>query len=290
MNVIGKILVILNLVFALVVGGFLVIDFATRTNWKQAYDKLKDEMKVARTNSDISNRSLGDIKNQLKRVEVELETAKQNLVDVASAAKATEENLKLFNQELQDKAKDADRTAQVLLAEKERLKEETKGLTATIAVREKNILALQDDVRKYRAEAVANEAVAKQMQQRNETLLAKVQEQERQIRRMEAGVGSDIISRDPNAPNPPAAKVRGTIEKVDPVDRTLVTISVGSDLGVNKNNTLEVYRMMPTPQYLGMIRIVDANHHKAVGRLMGTGIGVPRVLREGDIVSSSLSQ
>ena len=41
MNTIGKILVVLNLVFALVVGGFLVIDFATRTNWKTAYESLK---------------------------------------------------------------------------------------------------------------------------------------------------------------------------------------------------------------------------------------------------------
>ena len=49
MNTIGKTLVILNLVFALVVGGFLVIDFATRNNWKTAYEALKREMDVAKS-------------------------------------------------------------------------------------------------------------------------------------------------------------------------------------------------------------------------------------------------
>ena len=47
MNTIGKILVVLNLVFALLVGGFLVIDFATRSNWKKEYEKLQSEMVVA---------------------------------------------------------------------------------------------------------------------------------------------------------------------------------------------------------------------------------------------------
>ncbi len=289
MRTIGIILVILNLIFAIVVAGFLVIDFATRTNWKQAYDTLKGEMQVARTNSDIVNKTLGPLKTQLKQVEADLETAKQNLVDAKNAADAKEKSQEVTIQELQGKVTDANNTLQIVVGEKERLKEEVKGLTATIALREKAILALQDDVRKYRSEAIANENVAKQMQSRNEHLLVQVQDLSKEIFRAKAGIGSDTLIRDPNAPNPPTAKVKGQIEKVDPVDRTLVTISVGSDLGVNKNNTLEVYRLSPTPQYLGMIRIVDANHHKAVGRLMGAGVGAPRILREGDIVASSLN-
>src|SRR6188474_1952010 len=54
MTVLGKILAFLNLAFALTVGGFIVVDFATRTNWHDAYNKLRDEMKVAKANWDVT--------------------------------------------------------------------------------------------------------------------------------------------------------------------------------------------------------------------------------------------
>src|SRR5436305_15256077 len=41
MTVVGKILVFLNLVFSLVVGGFAVVDYAARTHWAKAFDDVK---------------------------------------------------------------------------------------------------------------------------------------------------------------------------------------------------------------------------------------------------------
>ena len=46
MTVVGKILVFLNLVFSLVVGGFAVLDYAARTNWARSYDDLKAQNQV----------------------------------------------------------------------------------------------------------------------------------------------------------------------------------------------------------------------------------------------------
>ncbi len=91
-----------------------------------------------------------------------------------------------------------------------------------------------------------------------------------------------------NDANPPNTMVKGKIEKVDPKDSSLVQISVGTDHGVNKNNTMEVFRTSPTPKYLGMVRIVDASPHHAVGRLIvPAGLSRPQ-LREGDLVWSRL--
>ena len=42
MTILGKILVILNLVFALVVGGLIVVVYSRSSNWEAAY-KIKDE-------------------------------------------------------------------------------------------------------------------------------------------------------------------------------------------------------------------------------------------------------
>src|SRR5207244_8418503 len=71
-----------------------------------------------------------------------------------------------------------------------------------------------------------------------------------------------------NALNPPTTLVKGKIVRVDPTDKTLVEISLGTDQGVNKNNTLEVFRTTPEAKYLGVVRIVEANFNKSVGRLI----------------------
>ena len=52
MNTMGKILVIINFLFALVIGGFMVIDFARRTNWKAAFDNADAQLRIARNNTD----------------------------------------------------------------------------------------------------------------------------------------------------------------------------------------------------------------------------------------------
>src|SRR5262249_21071876 len=76
--------------------------------------------------------------------------------------------------------------------------------------------------------------------------------------------------RDPNAPNPPPGYVEGIITKLDSKDKTLVQISIGSDVGVNVDNTLEVYRLAPKAEYLGRIKILESTPHAAVGRLIRT--------------------
>jgi len=85
--------------------------------------------------------------------------------------------------------------------------------------------------------------------------------------------------------SPPPEDVEGIIEQTD-AKTGLVTISIGSDHGVNVGNTLEVFRVKPEPKYLGTIRILDAQHHKAVARLTAPPRYGP--LKEGDIVASKI--
>lgn len=287
MNIIGKILVILNLVFALVVGGFLVIDFATRTNWKQAYDKLKQEMQVAKVNTDVSSKTMAELNNTVKRLTADLETEKQKLVQQETEAKVLLESTKVDLQVAKDQTQEANLNYQKSLAEKERLKTEVKDRDAVIAQRDKTILELQEAKKKYQLAAIAAENVAKAMGERNEEVLKQLQEALRKLAVAEASGGAAKPSlKDPNAPNPPPAYVKGTVEKVFPDDPNYVQITLGSDHGVQKNHTLEVYRLSPRPEYVGMIRIVDAHPHKSIGRLIRTG-PVPKKMLPGDTVASS---
>ena len=57
MNTLGKLLVIVNLLFALATGGFLAVDFASRTEWKAVADARGEELDVIRKNSDGEGKS-----------------------------------------------------------------------------------------------------------------------------------------------------------------------------------------------------------------------------------------
>src|SRR5262245_61642913 len=47
MTIVGKVLVFLNLVFSLVVGGLVMMVYATSTNWEDHYTKLKAQYQAA---------------------------------------------------------------------------------------------------------------------------------------------------------------------------------------------------------------------------------------------------
>src|SRR5207302_7017497 len=108
MNTIGKILVVLNLIFALVVGGFLVFDFATRTNWKTSFESLKHEMEVAKTQTNISGKTQQELNTQVRRAEGEKADLQQKLIEHDKVAEVKLNSQKLMTQEANDRAKDAD--------------------------------------------------------------------------------------------------------------------------------------------------------------------------------------
>jgi hypothetical protein len=84
---------------------------------------------------------------------------------------------------------------------------------------------------------------------------------------------------------PPPEDVKGRVLDTDP-KTGLVTISIGSDAGIAKGQTLEVYRIRPEPKYLGSIRILDAHHHEAVGRPISPQRN--GAIQKGDEVASTI--
>ncbi len=71
----------------------------------------------------------------------------------------------------------------------------------------------------------------------------------------------------PEGRNLPDNDIEGVVKAVDP-KHDLVTISAGSDDGLSKGHTLEVFRTKPAPRYLGTVRILDIRPKEAVGRLI----------------------
>jgi len=112
---------------------------------------------------------------------------------------------------------------------------------------------------------------------------------EKEVARLKAGgAGGGKPANPANAENPPPVFVKGTVLKVDANDPRLVEVSLGTDAGVEKGHTLEVYRLKPRPVYLGRIQILGAVKNRASGRLMAPP-GEPKTkIQPGDEVAPTI--
>ena len=128
----------------------------------------------------------------------------------------------------------------------------------------------------FNSEHDRNVRMLEQLKQLNQ----KAELMEKKLASMGASAKDVAVNR-----NPPPEDVEGVIEETD-AKTGLVTVSIGSDSGVNVGNTLEVFRIKPEPKYLGTIKIVDSQPKKAVGRLTAPPRYGP--LAVGDIVATKI--
>jgi hypothetical protein len=315
MTVLGKILVIVNLVFSLVTGALLILLFSTRTNYQKANEELVKEVQVAHRETDTvkqealvekqkceeKTKAAEDRRKDLaRRVAAE---AKVQVNDDASQDKV-EEDLLAKLREL-DKEHEKRVAAEKTRADQEhqnlesirvvnsRLQNEIDGLQKIVDERNKRIGKLLGEINDppdgWRPRFVDADLRAKSLQTRNEQLRdqieAMVKEME-QLRVASRGTGRPAGTA-PTAgdKNPPPEDVRGKVTATD-AQSGYVTINIGSDAGVSKDNTLEVYRLKPEPKYLGTIRIVAVNPHEAVGR--PTALVRRGLIQVGDEVAANI--
>jgi hypothetical protein len=231
MTVLGKILIVLNLLAAVLVGGMLIFHAATEPNWALGTDKLQSEVTASRTNSAAKEDEAQELRKKVKELTQTLDNVR-----------------KTFD-------------------EKENGKDGKGGYKGMI--RDNNNQTLQA---------------------RLKTLLVQLDNLNKRLVKAESGVGGGTaaLTRSPNADNPPPVDVKGVITNIIR-DRGLVEISIGSDDGVNTGHTLVVYRLKPRPEFLGKIRILDAEHHKAVGQVMKTDAVRHSAMARGDEVASSIT-
>lgn len=288
MNTIGKILVVLNFLFAIIVGVLLVFDFATRNKWKEAYDNLEREARIHVNASGNTKKSLSQIVEDYKNAQQKYVDLQKEKEDLEVRAKVAEDKYNLDVEDYKNKLKEKDITLAAAAAAKQRLTEEIEAINKTLKDREMSIAAQEKSIRSLQNEALTQRQLAMARQTQNENLIEQLRDVSRKLAQLEGGINPDAdVIRNPNAPNPPAVNVKGKIEKVD---GDLVQINLGTDHGVNKNNTLDVFRTTPTAKYIGMIRIIDATPHKSVARIVPVGAQARPQVKEGDQVASKLSR
>lgn len=276
MTILGKILVIANLVFSLVTGALIITVYATRTNWAYNYGDLRKKYDLSEANVRTLRQEVDESQADAERRVKDKETTLNAQIQAGQAELNGLRNKLVEYQTIQERVKVADANLRDATAETDRRRTEIDNLRKRVAGLEDKITKLEDQSHKLRDDAVAAQIAARSAQERNQMLLQQLQEMSREAARPTSTTPTGTTAR------PPAEDVEGQVVQTG---SGLVTVSIGTDQGLKKGDTLEVFRLQPRPEYLGRITILDARAHEAVAR------PVPPVrgeIQKGDIVASRI--
>jgi len=302
MTVVGKILVFLNLVFSLVVGAFAVMDYTARTHWADYAGKMKSNNDALRAmteaykkQADLLAKDKADMQDNLNRLRVQYAPAAQGDKEARSdTILATE--LKVRTDEIKNLRDTIDTLRKQLTDEKdwkskylaladqstkdmERRQEDAKVMRQQLKDelgKNFNLIKDRNDMRDSMVQARIAERTLKDRNTQLEDALRKAHS--------DLAVAKTLGARGPGGSgiNPPAENVEGLVRRAE---GNLVTISLGSDAGLARGQTMEVFRLGQNARYVGRIRIVEVTPTQAVGQATGR---VSTPIQVGDRVASRI--
>jgi hypothetical protein len=279
MTVMGKILVFVILALALVQAALHVQFHLVQNNWEKGWHQVDLQRQAAEKDVQAFQQQLGETKDadskELLRLQNEVKIAQDKEKKARDLVDDT--NRKLT--ELREQITGGNAVLARSQVGNERRQDEVKRMTETLNERDTKIKDLVDANNQLRDRAVAAEIEAKSLKDRNAGLVAKLQEMGKELVKVKAG-GTTAVGL--TAKNPPPENVEGLVTRTDPSG--LLTLSIGSDAGLTKGHTLEVFRLNPA-KYLGTVRILSVTPHEAVAQPVSRPLGT---IQSGDRVASKI--
>lgn len=293
MTIIGKILTFLIFVFSLLFLGFAIIINNTNKDprnknmsWYERVKQLEAGQKNYTDDLKAKEEELNSLRSQITAAVKELaenkarnETLVTELTNKASIAQNNADNAvtKLAQNQVLISTIQADNDKRV--KENLELSDRLKQAEITKA----------DLIQKLTS--ANNGRVAAQIER--DTLRGRLDETEKEINRLNRELENNAEKKqqtqnpaDAGKPQPPPTDVQGVVTGVSS-DGMYIGLNKGSDHGLAKNQTLEVYRMNPKAEWVARIRIVQVNDHEAVGMIVMPNNRKVTVLK-GDQVGSSI--
>lgn len=281
MTLVGKLLVVVNLVFAIVFLTFSVVVFNTTTNWKvkveaqkKQINDLEGTLRSVKADSDKKDKDLAQLKNdhakqiddankRIQDLKTESDTRQREITDARSLLETAQAN-----------AKNALTQANLRLEESNNLRDLLRQVQKQANQFKETQRDLQEKIQLLTRDlgiAVGNNAV---LRERATALSAKLR----------ANNLTDDVVQYAGARVPP--DVQGQVARVDPKNKR-VEITLGSDEGLVVGDTLYVYRDKPTAEYLGKVRLILVEPDQAVGTIEGQTVGGKKI-KEGDHVTTQI--
>jgi len=283
MTAVGKIMVFINLLFSLVVAAFIVMVHIASTNWADNYKKLQVQYEATRAEALSVQAEAQEARNKatqdVEKLQGDMKKMRDDLAQKENQVKALNDQLTAAR----DAVVKGDVGSQGSLEAVKRHQEEVKRFTDQVAALNGRVTASLDEQNKLRDRAVAAEIENRSLKDRNKQLVGQVEDMGKENIRLKNSGGSTAVTA--NQKNPPLENIEGVVMKAD-TGSGLLTLSIGSDAGLTKGHTLEVFRLSPTPKYLGTVRIVDVTAQQAVARPI-TPMPAARI-QQGDRVASKI--
>jgi hypothetical protein len=281
MTFVGRILVLVITALALVFLGVSTVVFTTASNWKEAKEaetkkvqKLQNDVRDLAAQQDAYKKenaaALATHKAELKReqekiasLEADIKRAQDEITQSRTALEVAQQNAKLALDEagarkgetdlLRDQKSAVEKQANDFKLRQTELNDKIRELSRMLETATNNNTDLRDRVAKF------------------STLLR------------QNGL-SDDISTLKGLGSPPT--VEGEVARVDAQNKA-VEITIGSNDGLVPGHELFLFRVKPSPEFLGRIKILSVDPNQSVGRVIGTTIQNKKI-KEGDIVSSTI--
>jgi hypothetical protein len=284
MTTLGKILVFVNLVLSLFIMALIVSVYIGRTDWHRAHDEVLKDRDVAKQNTQTAINAVADRDAMINQLNVQVQKGQQDLAQAQANAQAQveRERAQVVLKDQENKQLNLNRTTE--RQELQASQKEKDYLRDRVANLDKELNAANLHVQESDNARVDAEINLRKTQDRNERLLAENERLNKDAvaaknAALNAGTASNGAKR-----RAPAEDVEGVVKSTD-AQSGYITITIGSDAGLTKGDTLEVYRFKPEAAYLGTVEIIAVRADQAVAKPMGRLHGVIQV---GDRVSSNI--
>jgi hypothetical protein len=313
MTIVGKILVFINLVFSLLLGFLVLVVHANRVR----SDKIVESQKARLDVVEAENKALRNENGSFLDKEYEFQNQIGEFVGVkqGDTPQDTKANVaaKLKTLDYQTKSRDEllKQTQDDLVAERNKNTEREAAIKAVILEAERR----QKDVEEMRValaaeidkstKLLAEKTKAVQERTKAELDAKSAIETAQRLERQVQELSTELVRIQDNAARPggtvggipagsfvrstPPVDVEGLVLSTD--DRyDLYKLSIGSDSGLQKGHTLELFRLSKVPgqsRYLGTVRITDVGPKEAVAMPVGKLADRPR---PGDQVASRINK
>jgi hypothetical protein len=281
MTFVGKILVFVIMVFAVIGLALSSAVFVAHTDWKDKTTKAQGEIQKLKT-------ALNEANDKTAAAEKDLDAAKKK-----HEADIQQLNGEIANLNEQTKKAEAQATES----------RNTLGATmrnAQLALEEANAKKAETDQLRVLKSAVEKQANDYKLRQTElldrihelERMLETSKAHEKDLRDRVSGLSSALRER--GFPDDPALykglgappPVEGEVTRVDKGNH-IIEISIGSDDGLVPGHELSLFRTTPRAEYLGRVKITSVDPDQAVAKVVGHTIQGKKIL-EGDHVSTTL--
>lgn len=282
MSTLGKILIVFQVVLSICFMAFAGAVSYTHQTWRQEAEKARTELAAVTADREAIKgeykKFQDDKQSEINAAKAEMQKAlaeKAALLQERDDLAAQKKSLTNEKAAAEQQAVAAGDEAKARLEESQKLREINEKLLTMRDDLFKQKLALEDKIR-------SKDIDLNNAQVKIKTMLDEVIALRKQIADASVAASGPDLDRSVSVPPKVEGEVREVLLAKSEGLSDLISVSIGSDDGLQKGHTLIVYRLgdQKTPQgkYLGKIRIIDTKPDYSVGEVIkGTRTGVIKV-------------